>query len=169
MAPHPARCARHPLPAARGEGIGTPRARQVFIPRPRVSGGVVSLAPARAGERGRGEGVTAHAGAGRKVGAGVLAPHPARCARHPLPALRGEGIGTPRARQASIPRPRESGGVVSLAPAVAGERGRGEGVPSLLISCHYPARGSRAGAVASEVGADILAAPAELAIIVVAT
>ncbi len=65
--------------------------------------------------------------------------------------------------------PRGHGRSPSLAPAVAGERGRGEGAPSLPISCHHPARDSRAGAVASEVGADILAAPAELAIIVVAT
>ncbi len=96
-----------------------------LLPRPRASAGEAGLIPRPRGSGGEGRvrgclppspRWARHA----RLRPVPLAPHPARCARHPLPAVRGEGI-SPRG--------------CSLAPAAAGARGRGEGVSRRIGGC----------------------------------
>jgi len=137
----------------RGEGIGirasgwgsSPRPRESggeagLIPRPRGSGGEGRSHPSPPRERGRGgshpspprqrgrgqgEGVTAHAGAARKVEASTSDPSPGSLRSPPSPRYAGRGILCSRGQQSSIPRPRESGGEAGLIPRPRGSGGEG--------------------------------------------
>ena len=111
LAPHPARCARHPLPAVRGEGFFLARAASLYPSPPRERG------------RGQGEGVPFHplpARWGVRLG-WAFWPLTRLAALATLsPLVRGEGFFLARAADLYPSPPRQRG------------RGQGEGVPSPL-------------------------------------
>ena len=122
--PHPARCARHPLPEGEGSNASPHPHREMIKRVPLVIGRALLPSPT-----GRGVGGEGTRSLQRCTGSLRPNPHPARCARHPLP----EGEGSNAARHPQREMIKRAPLVIgrALLPSPTGRGVGGEGARSL--------------------------------------